>query len=664
MRLHETSPELERCIPEKHTWGSLLRPMSNGGIEVLEPLRQCVIDFGEYLDRHLPAGWSIALGRNVLGISPDIICVHPQNGILLFEIRDWGDEIKPPEIDESGRRTSKDPVADLPDDPIRLLNWYRVVFSEIFSRLSDSETLITTVAVLPNRSDNEALQLLGASIPTALRPEGRNKLSPYMAIAGKEEIESAFVTRLLAVSRVPNLKLEPFRRALVMPDRSRERIKWLLRVPEIESELYKPLGLDRQKVNFLSNKSGATRRKVRGAVGSGKSTLLAACAAKAVTENKRVLIVSFTITLRHWLHMLIVRGGLNQPGVRQAEFSSEVKELVDHWYLHQFAANVIAADPQGVDLPRFLAASGPYPEKEIREMTERALSRPGISRIKRYDLILLDEAQNIHHDWVRILQKALKPGGEMVFFHDPTQNVYGTDVSWTNKPIEGFPERWTNLTESYRFPHDVLPVLTDFLEHFNISGEGVLRPMPAQGELFERVNLIWFKTEEADLAKTAVAALNHSEVLGFEPSDVALLCLRHQDGLRILTGVKDSGYEPKRSSHEIPGHVHIFHEDRANSQHLKLSFFPLANEKKLCTFHSFQGWQARYLILVIPPKYSEDGKPLDADFDFDRTIYVGLSRICRALNEPTVVVVNAERSFDSFFERHFRLGNLQSKTLL
>ena len=50
-----------------------------------------------------------------------------------------------------------------------------------------------------------------------------------------------------------------------------------------------------------------------------------------------------------------------------------------------------------------------------------------------YDAILVDEGQDYTLKWWNSLQKALKPGGEMLLVADKTQNLYEREQSWTDQ---------------------------------------------------------------------------------------------------------------------------------------------------------------------------------------------------------------------------------------
>ncbi len=85
----------------------------------------------------------------------------------------------------------------------------------------------------------------------------------------------------------------------------------------------------------------------------------------------------------------------------------------------------------------------------------------------------------------------------------------------------------------------------------------------------------------------------------------------------------------------------------------------MSGQRKLCTVHSFQGWEARFVVLLVSPNedhgtHPESSQDREPGFDFLRTVYVGLSRLARSERTSTLVVVNAERELDQFLGRHFR----------
>lgn len=305
-------------------------------------------------------GWTIAVQRKVSNATHDILCFHPKFGIIIWEVKDWDPGARSLRI--SGNRIMAKNIGtdnEYPtDDPIGQVNHYRKILAELFPRFTDAEVLITTVVAMTNFNDEDATTLLSPLMTSASK---KREYAPYSIVAGKETLEKNVSDWIVVVNRKENVFLENYRRNLELSSKVAIHMSWLLRVPELEVEKYEPLQLVKQKIDFLSNPNGTKRRKVKGAVGSGKSTLLAARAADAVTDNKSVLIISFTITLRHWIHGLIVRAGLRNPQNNQKEFSKNTKELVSFWYLHEFARELAVSVGRGTEFRKLFADSVAYP---------------------------------------------------------------------------------------------------------------------------------------------------------------------------------------------------------------------------------------------------------------------------------------------------------------
>lgn len=638
----EVLTPLARCIPSRDRWTSIVPALTKGELALAQKL-----------DDELPVGWTIAVQRKLNNAIPDILCFHPQHGLIVFEVKDWNPNSR--EFRVSGAHLKARNIGStefyITDDPVGQVMHYKKILSEAFPVATDAEIMITCVVALTNFGDKETQDLLENFRPSAFSTRSH---SPYLIFAGKETLESPIESWLISASRAQNKFLESYRRNMKLTERVADRFMWLLRVPELEIERYQPLELDEQKQTFLRNSNQAKRRKVRGAVGSGKSTLLAARAAQAISEGKQVLIISFTISLRHWLHRLIVRAGLQHSTLTQAEFSQRTKDLVWRWYIHEFAREIATTAGRGTEFNRLLGSRSTYPEDEIIEFAEACLDDPRVTKIHNYDVVLIDEIQNIDKRWLAILNGCVADDGEMIIMGDPTQNVYTQDLSWTKESVPGFPGRWTSLNGSYRFPPAMYPVLQDFYDSFGLKTDVSLeedRPILGEQTLFDSADLVWVPTDASNMHSIAARYLLDSDIHGVAPMDTALLVMTHNDGHAVLSEL--TGQERPRQ--EIAGFVHIFGNTPENTAHLKKAFWPMRGEKKLCTVHSFQGWEARYVVLLICEK--EDVHNADGSYDFFRTVYVGLSRLARSNQTSTIVVINAERTLDAFLERHFRRGN-------
>lgn len=634
----EVSIPLARCIPNREMWATLIPQLTVGELALAQKL-----------DDELPSGWTIAVQRKVNNSVPDILCFHPEFGVIIFEVKDWDPEAR--EYKASGphllARNPDSPEFYITDDPVGQVMHYKNMLSEIFPIATDAEIMITCVIAMTRFSDKDVKNLLERFRPSAYRTQSHRE---YLIFAGQETLASPVAGWLPRVSRVKNKFLEPYRQDLRLSMRVVDHFMYLLRVPELETERYEPLELDGQKLRFLQNPNQARRRKIRGAVGSGKSTLLASRAAQAVIEGKNVLVVSFTVTLRHWLHRLIVRAGMGQSELSQSEFSLRTKESVWRWYIHEFAREIATTAGRGTEFVRLLGSSTEYPEEEIITFTKECMSKYQVKQKHKYDVVLVDEIQNVDKRWIEILSQCVASDGEMIIFGDPTQNVYSHDLAWTKEPIPGFPGAWTSLKGSYRFPPAMFPALQDFYESFALENELSIdddKPVLGQQGLFDSAELLWIPVDTSNMHSVAARHLRLSDQKEVAPMDTALLAMTHSDGretLKILTG-------QERPSQEIVGFVHIFGNTSDNTRHLKKAFWPMRGEKKLCTVHSFQGWEARYVVLLICEKNMIRDE--ESSYNFMRTVYVGLSRLAKSRQLSTIVVVNAERSLDAFFEKHF-----------
>ena len=135
-----------------------------------------------------------------------------------------------------------------------------------------------------------------------------------------------------------------------------------LEEPDFARMQREPLKLDAEQRKLITDWPAPGYRRVKGPAGSGKSVVLAARAAIRADTEKTVLILTFNITLWHYLKDLIVRALHKPAGLRSIIF--------DHF--HQFCK--IAALRAGYrrsirqahrrfPRDRRRRDQGPYPEK-------------------------------------------------------------------------------------------------------------------------------------------------------------------------------------------------------------------------------------------------------------------------------------------------------------
>ena len=170
--------------------------------------------------------------------------------------------------------------------------------------------------------------------------------------------------------------------------------------------------------------SSTLEQRIKGVFGSGKTTVLAARAVQAYkraltrTENPRVLILTFNITLKNFIH-----DKLNRV---DEVFPIENFIIINY---HQFInaelnnLNIEFEIPEGLN------------KKELSNYMETQyygnvrLFERHKEEIVKYDAVLIDEIQDYHRPWMEIIKNYFRdPMGDYVLFGDVKQNIYGQSI--------------------------------------------------------------------------------------------------------------------------------------------------------------------------------------------------------------------------------------------
>jgi hypothetical protein len=583
-----------RVSPPKSELSKLRTPLTAGEKQVFE-----------FLDECLSPDWEIYVQPHLNGCRPDFVLLNPNVGIAVIEVKDW------------------DPDAVQYRNPVEQAHNYKNEIYELYCpRLAHKSgyAAISAGVIFPYAAQAELNRLFP--------PQSARK---YEYVVGKEVLASRNLDPLYLSKK--------FTQSRLMSEELADDLRSWLCEPDHAGEQREPLSLDANQKSLAATRTPGGYRRIRGPAGSGKSLVLAARAARLANEGKKVLVVTFNITLLHYLRDLCSRAREGHPNQitwlnfhawckRVASQAGLEAEYAREWQNH-FEYDVDAF----VEIPRMLTRN--------KDRFEEGL-------VDTYDAILVDEGQDFHPIWWQALRQALSKGGEIVLVADATQDVYETARQWTDEAMigAGFSGPWSELPTSYRLPGPLLELAKTFAEAFLPEGtrQSPQHP-PAQGELeLHACELKWIQVEPENLDRICIEELLRlivsDEANSRAMTDLTLLVDSIEVGERLdrqlnLRGIKTAATfstEVDRQDNKRRGK-----DDRRK----KMSFWKGRERVKVSSLHSFKGWESRLQVVVITKAKSPK------DFAL---IYTGLTRLKKHRDGSSLTVVCSETGLGPFGE--------------
>lgn len=567
------------------------------------------------LARQLDDEWTVYVQPRLGQDAPDFVAVHDAFGVCAIEVKDWAYGPYRQADDGTLQYATGDGVWHSTREQPRYQAYrYRSTIYEHFFALPDDGSkpanAVRSVLLMPNYSTAHARRLFATAQVTLHESQ--------VDVFGGDDIGAS-------MSRIVRAKTCKVPRAASM-----SRLRRHLVESEVVAELRLRVPLSAGAKNIETNPSNAKQRRVKGAAGCGKSFGLAARAGRLAAEGKSVLVLSFNVTLAHYLRALAT--------ARCKEAGGD-PTLVTTTNFHGFCARV-REDALAARLPIEEPAFGRWPEK-LEQMAQQAFEL-GFER--RYDAVLVDEGQDFTLDWWNMLRHhVVTDGGEMLLVADPTQDVYDKRA-WTDEAQmlgAGFSGPWTELRGSYRLPSDLVPMANHFASRY-LDGEHIAGEVPSDRVAVSGTSGATRRRWENTDRPTALGRLIGAEVVRLlaehpelAPSDIVFLCENHRDGVDAVHVIEDAGH---------PVH-HIFSENEYERSRRKRRFWPDAPGVKGCTVHSFKGWETRVLVMGIR-----------ADRGSRRLAYVAMTRVTTNSSDGQsfLSIVNSDLTiagFQSTFER-------------
>lgn len=354
----------------------------------------------------------------------------------------------------------------------------------------------------------------------------------------------------------------------------------------------KDIKLTNQQLKLTRSEAGL-ETKVRGVAGCGKSTLLAHKAVNVIKRKNvdcRVLILSFNITLKNYLRDKI-------SAIRE-DFAWTKFNII---HFHGFMMQV--SDEDNVEI------KGNDGKIDFDNLDVGSFKNK-ISNRNKYDAILIDEGQDFKKAWFDILkQNFLKEDGEFLIMADEKQNIYDTELDNDRKVITNIKGNWNNLTISHRMGGKLRTIAKEFQKAFykdkyeldKFTEEQISMDLEEQDILYnygENVTYEEIFGEVNSYAHKNRIHFNNICILASEIGHLRALEFNIRNKYNIQSEIM---FETEEEYEELKKNGVLNLEDKIKDirRCKKFGFNNNSGKLKICTTHSFKGWESETLVLII-----------------------------------------------------------------
>jgi hypothetical protein len=601
-----------RVFPDMSKLGQLKPKLTDGEMFLVQ-----------MLDQQLDLEWKIYVQPYLPNLRPDIVIAHPEKGLIVWEVKDWN-------LNNfgmiAGRLTGQaDGRKWVQENPIYKTKLYMDAICEYV--LAANYESISVGNQIPQTLCRGAVYFHKSNTDETFKlfKQTHQQYKSKICIFTREMIANNFEDNFR--NNFPIYGNQYSGEVSITMD----TIHQMLQPPEHEKERLLPLpNLTKEQQGLFDNKKRTTQlfKRIRGVAGSGKSIVLAHRASEQNCNGGNILILSYNSTMSHALRDLLKRSrlALNWNQIEnthfhkwlynQAVFSGMLKKInrnsdTDENNFDQFITFLeeIIADPQ---------KSPDYSETFHRGF---------------YDGIYIDEAQDFEPKWLNLLAKYLKPTGEMVIFADHRQNIYKKDGGKTATQMKRcrFSGKWAQLKTSQRVTFNVATFLNKLAINTRIGDEEDFE-LEKQSRLNQKD--FDFNVQTCIPVNTkfdAIMSINEAILQLGNPhhSDIAILTIDHATGLQLV----------KQYQEHFQKITHVFGETDWERKQRKFTFRMGTGCIKMCTIHSFKGWEISNVIVLWTKSPNEAQHSIRHEL-----LYTAISRTL-----GNIVIINSNREDDKLF---------------
>ncbi|MDF2565688.1 MAG: hypothetical protein K0Q53_2083 [Massilibacillus sp.] len=563
-------------------------------------------------------GWTVFEQPHINSMKPDFVLTHPQKGILIIEVKDWN--LNSEVYHENGYIRGTDGKY-YKSNPINQVEYYKknilhyqllssVDLSERFSRyFSCIETIVyfhyaTKHAAMNYCNALDSHTKVWTKIDIDYIGNFANRLNHDEHTYALSRNYSIFSKNGLLGNLVSELNLQ-----LQYADYNYER-----RQPFI-------LTSDQKK---LANLSPGSIRRWSGVAGSGKSLIIAEKAVQAAKINKQILVLSFNITLRHYLRDLCSQqfGPEKYQGERK-----KLKSQITISHFHDFIKLLLTEHQLEANFEEENEHAG-YETSLIKTATDYFRSHPIKPHLK-FDYILIDEGQDFKADWIRFLKNFFTGSGELFIVYDKSQNLYGHGV-WIEDSEQikeiGFKGKPGHLKYTHRLPNKIVQKIRIIRQRLHMEGEEILLAKQEQESFFQKT--FWYNCHPRTRLEKLQQIEQHLRHLcdSNQLEDITILTINENTGAEIVKYINKLGVETS--------HVYDLNrqQDIERRKIEKWKFQGGTGRLKVSSYHSFKGWQTPNVLLILDsPTTNYNGEqiimgnpPIEA---VQNALFISMSRV-------------------------------------
>jgi|GEM_PF-513883 len=602
------------------------------------PLNEGERSFLEYLNNELPLEWEIYVQPPLNGLRPDFVILHPQNGIGVFEVKDWAPNL---ELwhNSKGRMMLKSPQTGKnclnSQQPIAQISHYKSEIKNVYCPSMNTDKHFGAIyggLVFPKWSQSALDELFDKHTREKFT---FSKKYPSNMIIGCDLMQSGGISDFLINASKPH--------GYMSPAIANEMRSWLVESELDREQRYQPR-LSPEQLSIITTRTKSGYRRVRGPAGSGKTVCLAGRAAQLHNEGKKVLVLYFNITLGNEIRDVAVSFNKDAKDIEFRNYHKWAKDICSE---NGFSAEYKAIFANG-DAEDVLEEQLPALIDQI--VQELSADKGHIPNGLVWDAILVDEGQDLTSKWWETIRQFVAPDGEVVLAADVTQDLYNTAKHWTEEAMEGagFSGRWAELQQVYRLPKKMHEFANDFAVSFLPATKEKVLVAPDQHELvFEPVYFEWrqLRPEQDVIAETLKAILDCSKIASQSTyledipyADVTFLVRSGKEGRQITEALNRRGFNVKDTFSSGEKSVASRASDRAK----KLCFYKGSGQLKGSTIHSYKGLENRAVVVFLPEPQG------DADL---HAYYVALTRLKASKKGSLLIVVSNWEAAREFGEK-------------